>query len=337
MNLERWFVYCLTGDQNQEHIPQAGIGGVKLSIISCGEIAAVASPLPPTESLKLSKEASKEYLRVYQSINNSIFNQSTIVPVKFGTIARSENEIEELLKETCLQVRAALARLHGKAEFVVLACWDLPKLFQEIREEMEAEHSEFRRADLELQFGKVFETMETKKKAMTENIHRALYPLASDFADGRLPSQDILFHRSYLLQRDRERILDDAMAVIGRSFPEYVALKYVGPIPPYSFTNLKVTRSNFRLLNDARKTLGVPVTASFKEIKAAYKKLSLQHHPDKNPCDPAAQERFRKVADAYQLLKAYCMANGANDGDEKHSFNREEVKKQIIVTTRGTA
>ncbi|KIK69487.1 hypothetical protein GYMLUDRAFT_35551 [Collybiopsis luxurians FD-317 M1] len=48
--------------------------------------------------------------------------------------------------------------------------------------------------------------------------------------------------------------------------------------------------------------LGVPVTASTEDIKKAYRRLAIKHHPDKNPDDPQAEERFKAIAIAYQTL-----------------------------------
>ncbi|HJZ23070.1 MAG TPA: molecular chaperone DnaJ [Candidatus Babeliales bacterium] len=48
--------------------------------------------------------------------------------------------------------------------------------------------------------------------------------------------------------------------------------------------------------------LGVSRTASLDEIKAAYRKLALKYHPDRNPDNKEAEEKFKEAANAYQVL-----------------------------------
>ena len=54
---------------------------------------------------------------------------------------------------------------------------------------------------------------------------------------------------------------------------------------------------------DYYKTLGVPDTASAKEITRAYRKLAKQHHPDANNGDRAAEERLKVINLAYAALR----------------------------------
>jgi molecular chaperone DnaJ len=53
---------------------------------------------------------------------------------------------------------------------------------------------------------------------------------------------------------------------------------------------------------DFYKVLGVADTASADEIKKAYRKLAQTHHPDANPGDEAAEERFKEISEAYATL-----------------------------------
>lgn len=53
---------------------------------------------------------------------------------------------------------------------------------------------------------------------------------------------------------------------------------------------------------DYYQVLGVPKTASEKDIKAAYRKLALKYHPDRNPDNKQAEENFKEAASAYEVL-----------------------------------
>jgi molecular chaperone DnaJ len=53
---------------------------------------------------------------------------------------------------------------------------------------------------------------------------------------------------------------------------------------------------------DYYEVLGVARTASEEDIKRAYKKLAMKHHPDRNPGDETAEEKFKEVKEAYEIL-----------------------------------
>jgi molecular chaperone DnaJ len=54
---------------------------------------------------------------------------------------------------------------------------------------------------------------------------------------------------------------------------------------------------------DYYEVLGVSKAASESELKAAYRKLALKYHPDRNPNDKTAEERFKEAAEAYDVLR----------------------------------
>ncbi|MFM9026134.1 MAG: DnaJ C-terminal domain-containing protein [Planctomycetaceae bacterium] len=67
------------------------------------------------------------------------------------------------------------------------------------------------------------------------------------------------------------------------------------------------------MAEDHYETLGVPRTASAEDIRKAYRDLALKYHPDRNPDDKAAQEKFKKIQSAFDVL---------NDPSKREMYDR---------------
>ena len=64
---------------------------------------------------------------------------------------------------------------------------------------------------------------------------------------------------------------------------------------------------------DYYEVLGVTRTSTEVELKAAFRKLAMQHHPDRNPGDKDCEHRFKEINEAYDVLK---------DGDKRAAYDR---------------
>ncbi|HWA40670.1 MAG TPA: DnaJ domain-containing protein, partial [Gemmatimonadales bacterium] len=67
------------------------------------------------------------------------------------------------------------------------------------------------------------------------------------------------------------------------------------------------------MAKDFYQVLGVPDTATAPEIKKAYRRLAKQYHPDANPNNPQAAERFKEISEAHTVL---------SDPDQRSKYDR---------------
>ncbi len=89
-------------------------------------------------------------------------------------------------------------------------------------------------------------------------------------------------------------------------------------------------------MKDYYKILGVSPSATAEEIKSAYRRLALKYHPDRNPDDPYAEEKFKEISEAYAVLidpvkrRQYDEARLRKE-KERFSYSQEEIFKDLFT------
>ncbi|MDD3089305.1 MAG: DnaJ domain-containing protein [Candidatus Omnitrophica bacterium] len=80
--------------------------------------------------------------------------------------------------------------------------------------------------------------------------------------------------------------------------------------------------ADFGKIDQARRTLGLDDEATLREIKDAYRRLALEHHPDKCPESKKreCEEKFKTINDSYEVLMAYCAGY-------RFSFREDEARE----------
>lgn len=323
-----------------------GVRGAPIETIPCRDLAAAASPVDLERFGRDGPESLRADLLRHQEVNVALLGRCrAVAPMRFGLTAQSREHAAEVLETAYVHLRALLNRLAGKIEVHVQVFWDLPAILKDLagRDEHVARAWRSPSADPDpSDLGRrLFEAAQAKRKELSRAFHAKLAPCAVDFADGRAPAESIegrepIFARSYLVERDRERQFDAVVGELGATQDSSLTFEIIGPLPPYSFAHVELNRGNFDVVDQARKSLLLPERASLDEVKAAYRRLAFTLHPDRNPEDPAALDRFRAATRACEILEAYCRGLPASSGAGDYSFAQLDVEAVFVAKDRSS-
>lgn len=78
--------------------------------------------------------------------------------------------------------------------------------------------------------------------------------------------------------------------------------------------------ATFEEIEEARRMLSLPESASMREIKQAYRKMSFQYHPDRRENGQESEEVMKRINWAYKLVMDYCRRY-------KYTFREEDVDR----------
>lgn len=351
MTEEGKYIYSIIredGDKNFGHL--TGINNRQVQLVGFGDLAAVVSNTPIIDFNRMPKEELVRYLAVHQRFNEQLMRDYDLIPMSFGIIAGSEEELRNILQRAFLQFKTALKRVSGKAEFVVQALWDEKKALNELL----ASSTEIRKLKkeaasrgkilgmpLKIKLGKlVFEAMEAKKREYANEIEKCLCEDFSEVVSSNPSAKDMIMNHSILLERNLESRLDERMNELGEKYGTTLKFKYIGPMPPYSFANINLSLGNFELVDNARNLLELGAEASPDTIKKAYRREAHKHHPDRYEYkkDEALlgemSGRMQKITKAYELLTIYCDHYARLLPPElagRCSFRKPDVENLLII------
>ncbi len=348
-----------------------GINNRGIMLIPYKDFVVIASNIHLDNFNNLDKEDLNEFVAAHEQVNNQLIKDFDVVPMRFGMIVKAKEDVLDILKKTYLQFKISLDKIAGKNEFIIEAFLDEKNLFEKIAQEnieiqklREEVMSRGRILGLasKIKLGKlIFEALELRRKKYRENILGFLAIYFPDFTAGKLfdfakdeiPNEigkKMIMNYSFLIEKSREAELESVLNQLAKKYSaqggsasggkDELKFKYIGPMAPYSFVDIKLSVGNFDLIDSARKTLGLGEKVTAPEIKNAYYKLAAQYHPDKyeykkdQAVSEEAAKKMKDIATANEALTAYCrhyLSSLSLGENQSCSLCKADVENSIIV------
>ncbi|MCG2770026.1 MAG: GvpL/GvpF family gas vesicle protein [Anaerolineae bacterium] len=324
------------------------------------DLAAVVSDCPLVDYKAIrDKERVVRDLAAHQAVIEEVMQRFTVLPVKFGTTAKDEGEVETVLRQGHFALKEAHAAIQDKVEVEVVATWDLPSVFQEISAEEPIAKlkariegmSRLRSTPDRIKVGKlVYESLNRQREKYQQEILSVLVGCALDLQKNSLMNDEMVMNVAFLLDKGQQGAFDRRLDELDEKLGGRLNFRRIGPLPPYSFSTVEVRPMTYQEVQGAQELLGLGQEANLNEVKQAYYALAQEHHPDAQPGDKAtdlsaksqAGERFAQIAAAYQLLSNYCLGQAAAQGitakkeaeGYRCSFAPAAIKESMLITVR---
>lgn len=247
MEKEGKYIYCIIGTKQERNFGPIGIGSDEVLTIGYEDLSMVVSNHPMTKFV-----VNRENLLAHEKVNEEVMKEfDSVLPVRFGTIASSADEIRNLLDRRYGEFKNALRDMDHKVELGVKGIWkdkdaifkEIVKENKEIRKVKEKIQNDTGRKNIhaKMEAGKMVErALQKKKEEEAEKIVDALRKTAFDYKLNKTIGDVMCMNAAFLVDKGREKEFDNIMDDLNNEYKNRIKFMYTGPLPVFNFVNIVI-------------------------------------------------------------------------------------------------
>ena len=306
-----------------------GVGGPgdQIHAVTYKKLSAIVCNTPFTDYKAVAKDLVIRHLLDHQKIIEKVMNSCSIIPFKFGSLAQSEKEVEQILAQGYTLFQSLLPWVRDRVEFELVATWDRERVFKTLYEE-EAEIQSLQRMiesksggeglAEKIKLGKLVRHALLKRKVLfKEKILPPLKECAESQCEHSSMDDLMILNAAFLLKKEMESEFDRRVQYLDRNLSGEVCFRLIGPLPLYSFQCIEVEWSDADRVRNALRLLGLNEGATSSDLRNAYYRKAQFLHPDKTGSLSNSPSEFEKVIEAYAFLKRYYSFHPSFVGEER--------------------
>jgi hypothetical protein len=225
-----------------------GVDGPSATVrtIVAGELAALVSALPADRM-----PGRPDDLEAHRRVLSLANDRGTTIPMRFGIVIDGENGVrEELLGRHARELTDLLRKLDGHVQMTLRAFYAEDGLLREVAEndpeiasrtaaiqglsELESRQERIALGEL------IAERVTARREQDAQALLDTLSPLATEVRVDTPSSERVALNAQLLVRRDSRATLDAAVGLLGAALQGQLALRYLGPLPPYSFADVSL-------------------------------------------------------------------------------------------------
>jgi hypothetical protein len=239
------YVYCVIYGDKPLGFGPLGIGADPTDVhtVNYKDIAAVVS-----DTAIAVHEPTRANVLAHERVNETVMRDHTVIPMSFGTVFKTRDDIHELLRSAYDAFKDVLVKMEDKLEFGLKVLWDRDLIIKEL----ENDNEDIRRLKGEItsqkgstyfarmQYGRLVDAaLQQRSEKFVHDIFEALRPVSVASRANKPIGDRMIMNAAFLVRRDKETDFDEIVKRIGAALA-VLTFKYTGPWPPYNFVNIRL-------------------------------------------------------------------------------------------------
>jgi hypothetical protein len=276
----------------------------------------------------ISKEEMARYLMTHQAVVEKVLRKHPILPLQFGTVLASSDEVHELLAQGHPQFYLTLLWIQDKVELEVVASW----MGGQVIEEDNAE-PEMLPAEESLPPEQIGIPKGQRRQNYLERMVGFLQPVSVDVQPCPANPVGEVVSVAFLVDDANLEAFHGRIKQLNAFFYNQIDFQVIGPLPPCSFATVEVNRPSPEVIGEAQRLLGLSELAGEVEARQACRRLMAKAGSERKP-GALVRARSAALCRAADLLVAYCRAQSEKDGRFLISIRRarsDEVQPPRLV------
>ena len=187
----------------------------------------------------------RKNLVAHHAVVKLLMEQTTVLPVAFGTIADSPKAVREILSENSAAFVEQLDRVRGKVEMGLRVNWDVTNIFEyfvnrhpelaELRDNVLGKRRGPTQED-KIELGRLFDRLLAQdRQRHTEAVTDVLAPHCADIKENLPREEREVMHLACLVERNARKGFEDGVFEAAKLFDNSFAFDFNGPWAPHHF------------------------------------------------------------------------------------------------------
>jgi len=260
-------------------------------------LSCVVSDYSGGEFSAMSKAELARCLLTHQVVVEQVMRRHLVLPVKFGTVLATADEVQDFISQGHAQFSLTLLWMQDKVEVEVVASWEGGQVLTENGTEPEQQNSPE---------PKVKASGARHGESYLEQMIGFLKPVSIEVQPHPADSDGAEMSVAFLVDIANLEAFHSRVKQLNAFFYNQIDFRVVGPLPPYSFATVEVTRPSPEAIEQARQLLSLSEVTSELEIRKAYRRLAAEVSSDRGRRNELARTRLAALHRASDLLVAYC-------------------------------